>query len=245
MIIIDKDLCTGCGICIPYCTVKALNLDEENNLVVVNASRCTDCWGCIGNKVCPQEAIKPGPQENFRDIFRHYMSDPNAATGTGLKGRGTEEAKTNDVTGRFKRGRVGFAIDMGRPGVGVYLRDVEKVAKTVVGAGLALEDSEKNPLGAIMNLKTGEIKSEFLDEFLLSIIIEGNCDVENMENALKALKKVENEIDTVFSLGLVLRTDDNGEVHWPQWLEVLDRVGVDRPYRGKVNVGLGRPLSTD
>ena len=41
---------------------------------------------------------------------------------TGVEGRGTEEVKTNDVSGRVKMGEVGFTIELGRPGVGVRFR---------------------------------------------------------------------------------------------------------------------------
>ena len=43
-------------------------------------------------------------------------------------GRGTDEIKMNDVTGRLRRGDAGLLVEMGRPGVGAYFRDIEKVA---------------------------------------------------------------------------------------------------------------------
>jgi hypothetical protein len=59
---------------------------------------------------------------------------------------------------------------------------------------------------------------------------------------LAALQKIEKEIDTVFSLGLILRVDENGN---NGILRVLDELQIPQPHRGKVNVGLGRPLITD
>jgi hypothetical protein len=57
---------------------------------------------------------------------------------------------------------------------------------------------------------------------------------------MKALQKVAQEIDTVFSLGLIVVTDEHGETNA---LDCLDDLGVAQPHRGKVNVGLGRPLA--
>lgn len=237
MIIIDPQKCTGCGTCVPYCTVGAITVDD--GLAIVDHHRCTDCYVCIRNKVCPVGAMNPAPLDTFYDVFRHVLSDPTETTqDTGVPGRGTEEAKTNDVTGRFGKGEAGFAIDMGRPGVGVRMSDVEKVAKAVIRAGLKLEDASHSPLGKVMDINTGELDPGIRDHYLLSIIIEGKCPLEKMADVLRALRDVESQIDTVFSVGLVLRTDENG--HNP-YLSVLDQFGI-KPLRGKVNVGLGRPL---
>ena len=92
------------------------------------------------------------------------------------------------------------------------------------------------------DLKTGELIEECLDYHLLSVIVEGKCKKNELKNVLIALQKVEKEIDTVFSLGLILRVEEEGQT---DALEGLDEIGIPRPYRGKVNVGLGRPLSLD
>jgi electron transfer flavoprotein alpha subunit len=52
MLIIDKDLCTGCGSCIDECPFEALELVDE--IAVVN-EKCTLCGACVD--VCPEEAI--------------------------------------------------------------------------------------------------------------------------------------------------------------------------------------------
>jgi hypothetical protein len=211
---------------------------------VLDENRCTDCYVCIRNEVCRFGALQPGELPEFIDEFRHILSDPTTTTKeTGVPGRGTEEAKTNDVSGRFRKGEAGFAIDMGRPGVGVSLRDVQTVAMAVAKAGLKLEGPNFTPLAKVMtNIETGELDPKVLDQFLLSIIIEGKCPVDKMGDILDALKSVEDKIDSVFSVGLILRTDENGCA--PQLAE-LPKHGVKMPIRGKVNVGLGRPLATD
>jgi hypothetical protein len=129
---------------------------------------------------------------------------------------------------------------MGRPGLGVYLRDAEKVAMAMAEAGLIFEPPDKTPISALMtDMSTGKLDSRCLDYHLLSVIVEGNCREEQMLDMVKALQKVEREIDTVFSVGLILRTDENGE---NKILDKLSEAGLPQPFRGKVNVGLGRPL---
>ncbi|MGI6631537.1 MAG: DUF362 domain-containing protein [Bacillota bacterium] len=237
MIIIDPEKCVGCGNCVPYCTVGAIEV--EDGLALVDPHKCTDCYVCVRNDVCPTKAMSPGPLETFNDMFRHILSDPTETTAeTGVPGRGTEEAKTNDVTGRFGRDEAGIAIDMGRPGVGVRMADVETVAKAVVKAGLKLESAEHSPLGQVLDIETGVMDPSIKDHYLLSIIVEGKCELSKLGDVLQALRDVEDKVDTVFSVGLVLRTDANG--YHPS-LKVLDKFGVT-PIRGKVNVGLGRPL---
>jgi len=195
-------------------------------------------------RVCPEGAIHPIELKGFYKQLQHVLSDPVETHGvTGVTGRGTEEVKTNDVSGRYRKGEVGLSIDMGRPGMGVYLRDAEKVAMAVAGAGLKLAPAQDTPLAASMpDLATGKLVDECLDYRLLSVIIEGKCKEAQLTDILKALKAVETKIDTVFSLGLIGRVDENGNC---KALECLDELGIPQPHRGKVNVGLGHPLAAD
>jgi len=193
-------------------------------------------------EVCPENVIYAQDLTNFYKQLQHVLSDPvETHAVTGVTGRGTEEVKTNDVSGRFRKGEVGLSIDMGRPGMGVYLRDAERVAMAAAKAGFELAPPEDTPIAAIMeDLKTGKLVGECLDYRLLSVIIEGKCKEEKLKDVLNALQVVQDEIDTVFSLGLISRVDESGLC---QSLSVLGELGIPQPYRGKVNVGLGRPLA--
>ena len=239
---IDKELCTGCENCLSYCSVGAISIHEDK--AVIDPQRCTECYICIRNEICPSGAIEKTPLDSFIHQFQHIISDPTETTAqTGVPGRGTEEAKTNDVTGRYKKGEVGVCIDMGRPGIGCYLRDVEKVAMAVAEAGLILEGPEITPLAQLMtDLKKGKLRDDLPNVCFLSIIIEGKCPLGTLPSVLKALKKVEKEIDTVFSLGLASRVDEKG---YSPVLDIIKQLDIPQPIRGKVNVGLGRPLITD
>ncbi|MBE3572576.1 MAG: 4Fe-4S binding protein [Moorella humiferrea] len=240
--IIDKEKCIGCGVCLKYCTVQAISLLDK--VAVVDPERCTECYVCLRKNVCKQKAIMPNELHNFCKVFQHILSDPvETIAGTGVTGRGTEESKTNDVTGRVKKGDVGICIDMGRPGIGVYLRDAEKVAMACARAGVEFLGPNETPLAQIMSdIKTGKFRDECLDYHLLSVIIEGKCKESDLPAVLRALQKVEKEINTVFSLGIMVRVDEDGQT---KALDCLEELGIPQPVRGKVNVGLGRPLSLD
>lgn len=240
MAVIVAEKCTGCRQCMPYCPVDAFKLLDRKT-VVIDQDVCVECFVCVRKKVCPKDAIVAPSLEGTLRNFGHFLSDPTETkASTGVPGRGTEESKTNDVTGRTKVGQVGIAIDMGRPGVGLWLRDAEKVAMAMAKAGLEFE--ECSPLTEIMEDKeTGKLKPEYLNLHLLSIIIEGNCPVANFSNVISALRDVEGQIDTVFSLGVISRVDAGGN---SEVMPQMESLGL-RPVRGKLNVGLGRPLVMD
>lgn len=242
MPVINQEKCTGCRTCQTYCTVDAILFGDKK--CRIDPELCTECYVCLRMQVCPEGAIEAQDLEGFFKQFQHVLSDPVENHGvTGVTGRGTEEVKTNDVSGRVKKGYVGLSIDMGRPGMGVFLRDAEKVAMACAQAGFILAPQEETPLAALMpDIKTGKLLDECLNYRLLSVIVEGRCKEERFKDVIKALQKVEKEIDTVFSLGLISRVDENGHC---KALEYLDEIGIPQPRRGKVNVGLGKPLSTD
>lgn len=52
-ILIDYDLCEGCGKCVPKCSHHALKMDGDT--LVVNNRLCTECAMCID--FCPNEAM--------------------------------------------------------------------------------------------------------------------------------------------------------------------------------------------
>ena len=241
MPVINEEKCKGCRLCIPYCPMDAFVVVSKQR-VAIDQEKCVECYVCVRKEVCPNGAIERVNLEGSLRSFSHFLSDPTETKATtGVPGRGTEESKTNDVTGRTKIGQVGIAIDMGRPGVGLKLADAEKVAMAVAAAGLEFE--EASPLTEIMaDKKTGKLRPEYLDLRLLSIIVEGKCSLELFPRVIRALQEVEGEIDTVFSLGVISRVDADGNT---PVLEQIEKLGLKRPIRGKVNVGLGKPLCLD
>ncbi len=51
--VVDKDLCTACGICVDECPTCALDLGDT--AVLARPDDCTECGTC--EEVCPNEAI--------------------------------------------------------------------------------------------------------------------------------------------------------------------------------------------
>jgi Fe-S-cluster-containing hydrogenase component 2 len=238
---VDAEKCIGCKTCIDYCNVGAISMEGE--VAVIETDVCVECWLCYRNRICPNDCFETTRLESEGALFKHVLSDPTeTSAGTGIPGRGTEEAKTNDVTGRFDKDSYGICIDMGRPGVGAYMRDVEKVAMALAAAGVRFASPKETPLSGLMtDTRTGKIRDDFLDVHVLSVIIEGTCKRNEFENVLHAIRCIAKEIDTVFSLGVV--SYQRGD-HDQPLLNMLAENGLNLPTRGKVNVGLGRPLYT-
>jgi len=187
---------------------------------------------------CPTDAIFKQELEYPR-IMRAVMSDPYVvAPNTGIPGRGTAEIKTNDVTGRFKRGWIGMAIELGRPITGVWISDVEKVATTIAQHGICFE--EINPVTAMMvDPKSGKFKEELLNEKVLSAILEFAIEPEKVPDILKTLSVVQDQVNCVFSVDIASRC--NPDLTVPHEKIVKD-TGFWMSLNAKTNLGLGRPL---
>ncbi len=52
--IIDRDLCTNCGLCIPYCAFEAISFSSEG--AIISETACDGCHLC--KRICPQQAIR-------------------------------------------------------------------------------------------------------------------------------------------------------------------------------------------
>ena len=188
--------------------------------------------------VCPTGALTP-PELDWPRSLRAAFSDPTVVhAGTGVGGRGTEEIKTNDVTGRLGAGEAGIVVELGRPGTGAHFRDVEKVAMAL--APLQPDFEPFNPVTQLMeDPKTGKMKEEVLDEKVLSAIIEAKTKLEKIPDYLRTLQAVQKEIDTVFSVGVASRCRPDGSVPHEKW---VTEAGYTLSPNGKTNLGLGRPL---
>ena len=171
---IDSEECSGCGQCIPYCPVDAISMDDD--VSEIDFEECTECGNCLRLADCPVDAIWQQELVWPRTI-RSIFSDPlTIAEESGISGRGTEEMKTNEVTGRFQFGFVGVAIEFGRPILGARFYDIEKVARAV--STLGVEYEKKNPTTSLMSDSgTGKFKDDVLPEKVLSAILEFKLDL--------------------------------------------------------------------
>ncbi len=242
MAAINQTKCTGCKQCLIFCPAEAISYNEGK--CSIDQAVCTECYICMRHTICPNGAFEPTELNTYIKQFQHVISDAAESDGIkkGTTGRGGKEVKTQDVTGRIKQGQVGITIDMGRPGLGVYLRDVEKIAMALIKAGVELPTAEKSPLGSLMqDHTTGKLIPEFLAYHFHTFLMEGICSSGQLATALRALQAVESEIETVFAVGLVMAVDKNC---YNSALDCLVDLGIPKPHRGKVNLGLGRPLAS-
>ena len=263
---IDATKCVGCGNCHIICTMGAISLDADGKSVV-NQDECVECSTCyrvlrnegywawfvravrkalfffnLGHladvDLCPTGALTP-PELVWPRILRAQFSNPTVVhPGTGVPGRGTDEIKSNDVTGRLRHGEAGLVVEIGRPGIGAFFREIEKVAMALAPFEPVFEP--ENPVTLLIaDLKTGRMKEEVLNEKVLSAIIEFKTGLEKIPAFLGVLERVQHAIDTVISVGVASRCLPDGTIPHEEWVK---KAGYALSPNGKTNLGMGRPL---
>lgn len=241
--IIDQETCIRCGECVFTCTLDAIY--ENSDTVDIDREKCVECGNCLRVTECPTGALQQD-ELIWPRIIRKYFSDnqfkcPENMRYTTGYGRGTEECKTNDRTGKFKHGQIGIVVELGRPNAGTYLYNAEKIIQTLMEAGT--EMGEKSPMTALISDKEkGLLREDIRNERVLSCIVEGKVNIENLEHALNMLKTVSLQIDTVFSLGLVTRMVNGFESPIEP---IIAKMGLHVRPNSKINLGMGRPLRED
>jgi ferredoxin len=262
---INPDKCVACGNCTYVCPMGAIYIDPAIHRATVNRDECVECYACFNGlsqehlnptfvrvmrkifqairvrfdpepDVCPTAAFEP-EELVWPRVVRRAFSDPRVPhESTGIEGRGTEEVKTNDVSGRVNVGEVGFTIELGRPGVGVWMREIQQICLRLGAAGVSFE--KRNPITSLMtDVRSGTLREDILGEKLMSAIVEIKVPVEQTEEIVRLVWEVEKELDTVVALGVGTRCDPDGEdlVLAP----ILERLGY-KLERAKTNTGLGR-----
>ncbi len=261
---IDPKLCVGCANCVAVCPMEAIRVDRRTRRAEVDLDECVECYACYRGMsretlnprvvrlvrqaaelfrfrfdpepdVCPTSAITPTELTWPRTVRRAFSDVLVTHESTGVLGRGTEEVKTNDVTGRLGPGTAGFVVELGRPSIGARFHDVQKVAMALASAGAVFEAN--NPLTGLMtDPARGTLNPEILDEKVLSAILELQTGMEEVERVLDVLAEVADEIDTVMAVGVAARCDGDGRNPLE---EILPRAGFPI-LRAKTNLGLGR-----
>lgn len=262
---INPDKCVACGNCTYVCPMGAIYIDPTIKRATVNRQECVECYACYTGlsqehlnptlvrttrkifqmlrlrfdpepDVCPTAAFEPD-ELTWPRVVRRAFSDPRVPhESTGVEGRGTEEVKTNDISGRVKPGEAGFTIEFGRPGVGVWMREIQLMCWALADAGVTFE--KRNPITSLMSdVATGTLREDILNEKLMSAIVEIKVPVERVEEIVRLVWDVEKRIDTVVALGVGTRCDENGEDNIVA--PILEKLGYSL-HRAKTNVGLGR-----
>jgi len=241
---IDSEKCVGCKQCVSYCPTGSIKLfpDEKNpkkKKAKIDEDECVECGVCLRAQVCEPQAIYL-PELAWPRVVRRAFSDPMVEhKETGVPGRGTEEMKTNEVTGRFKRGSWGMAVEVGRPGVGARLKDLELIAMALAEEGVAFEP--RNPVTFLFeDVKTGKLKPELREEKVLSAIIEFEVKPHQLRGILQRLRSVSGKVDSVFSVDLISFPEEKEK---GPALEIAKQMGFPIYPNGKVNLGLGRALN--
>ncbi len=240
---INVEKCIQCGQCIPYCPMDCIS--EGDAAMVIDNEECVECGACLRNAGCPVDAFE-SPELDMPRYVRRAFSDPfGKHENTEFKhtGRGTEEIKTNDVTGVVHDlDTVEVAVEMGRPGIGARFSDVEIITKAVSRFGVIFD--KYNPVTAYLaDQTTGEVDPSILDEKVLSCIIEFAAPADKLLPILDAVKEASSKLKTVCSICVICKVDDNDKTI----VETkISESGYDiRRASSKTNVGLGRPLYED
>ena len=262
---INPDKCVACGNCTYICPMEAIYIDPVRRRAVIKRDECVECYACFNGlsqehlnptmvrtvrkifaalrirfepepDVCPTAAFEPD-ELTWPRVVRRAFSDPRVPhESTGVEGRGTEEVKTNDVSGRVKVGEVGFTIEFGRPGVGARFSEIQEMCQALARAGVAFE--KKNPVTSLMSdVATGTLREDILNEKVMSAIVEIKVTVDRTEEIVRLVWAVEKRLNTVVALGVGTRCDRNGEDHVVA--PILEGLGY-RLERAKTNIGLGR-----
>ncbi|MBI4903188.1 MAG: 4Fe-4S binding protein [Acidobacteria bacterium] len=262
---INPNKCVACGNCTYVCPMGAIYIDPAIKRATINHDECVECYSCYNGlsqehlnptvvrtirkafsmmrlrfepepDVCPTAAFEPD-ELTWPRVVRRAFSDPRVPhESTGVQGRGTEEVKTNDVSGRVKVGEVGFTVEFGRPGLGARFHEIERMSTTLAKLGVSFE--KKNPVTTLMtDTTTGKIREDILHEKVLSAILEIKTTVDRTEEIIRAIWAVEKQIDTVVTIGVGTRCDEEGEDHVVA--PVLEKLGY-KLHRAKTNAGLGR-----
>ncbi len=263
--LIDVNKCVTCANCVSVCPMGAIYIDPDMQRARIHQDECVECGACLRGMsqehlnptfvrairkaarlfrfrfepepdVCPTSAFVMNELEMPR-LIRQIFSDPVVEhRSTGIKGRGTEEVKTNDVNPRVGVGEVGYTIEFGRPGVGVRFREIQEMTRALARLGVHFE--EKNPISHLMTDKqTGALREDILDEKILSGIVEIKTRLEQVEPVLTTVHDVNRVIDTVTAVGISTRCDDQGEE--TRLAHLLEELGYGAE-RAKTNMGLGR-----
>ena len=115
------------------------------------------------------------------------------------------------------------------------------MSRALAKAGVSFE--KNNPITTLMtDVNTGDIRTDILNEKVMSAIIEIKVDVARTEEIIRIIWEVEKRIPTQVVIGVGVRCDAEGEE--TMVAPILEKLGYN-PQRAKTNIGLGRKQIRD
>jgi formate dehydrogenase iron-sulfur subunit len=103
-VVVQEDICNGCGYCVPACPYGVIDRREEDGRVW----KCTLCYDRIGAgqtpacaKACPTESIQYGPLDELRERAHGRVGELVAAGVTEARLYGDDPSDGVGGTGAF------------------------------------------------------------------------------------------------------------------------------------------------
>ncbi len=182
--VINKEICTNCGVCLDYCRFDAIS--EVNGEVLISATSCDGCHLCA--RICPMEAISMVKEDKSRlyagDFRNGKMVYGRLSPGEENSGRLVDVVREKAKTMAKASGFDTIIID-GPPGIGCpVISSVTGVDRVVVVTEPTLSGLHdlKRTLEVTSNfgIKTQVIINKFDLNEEMSITIEAYCTQEGI-----------------------------------------------------------------
>lgn len=226
--------CFNCGDCVTICPVDAIRL--KDSVISIDQYRCVECGVCWRTHVCLTSVFEP-EELTWPRVLRAMFSDPATEhRQTGLAGRGMEEIKTNDVRRLYVDDLVGVSAEIGRPGIGASFHDVQHI--TLAMAECGAQFTANNPMAElIVDPIRGLLRSDILDERILSVILEYLVPEADLEQTLRGLVDVSSRLSVPVLISIAGAYTADGVASYQRVLEEMALVCLPT---GKINIGFMR-----
>lgn len=152
--VIDKSICSNCGICLDYCRFDAIT--ESNGEMLINETSCDGCQLCA--RICPVEAISMIKEDKSR-LYAGDFRNGKMVYGRLFPGEENSGRLVDVVRDQAKEMAIASAIDTiiidGPPGIGC------PVISSVTGVDRVVVVTEPTLSGLHDLKRTLEVTSNF------------------------------------------------------------------------------------
>lgn len=225
--------CIGCEDCLPYCPQGAISMNAEAQ-ATIDRSLCVECGVCFDTDICPVLAFEEDHDDlaELKKLFGRLLATFPGGKASGRSGGQGYDVKTNDVTGKIAKDRVGMRFELGRPVGGLKIRDVERMRQYLVECGW------QPGVGArYRNLVDEGFSEEMLDHRILTSFFEFVLFPEDIPDLVHSAKQY------IMGNGLWMTVNVVGLTQTMERVEkVLKSAGLDIEPVAKVNLGMGRRI---